>query len=279
MGFGSWMKNLLLGKGAPADEEIRGLNFHSVIGHHLQWRQRLSNVIEGKSNERLSISVVGADDQCRLGKWLKGPIRQEYANNPEFQTLLREHARFHECAAQVLQEAQNGRMQEAKELLVRGEFPELSRSLCTRLGRLYQALSGKTLDVEDELSSANEEVEGLNFRSAVDAHMSWRQRLADVVSGKSSEQLSVAQLAASDKCILGKWLHGAMHKRYEKDPEFQALLREHARFHECAAKVLQEAQSGRTKEAQALLNGREFLELSRSLCNRLLNLYNALSKR
>lgn len=276
MGFGSWVKGLLGGKGAPGGEEVKGLNFHSAIAAHMLWRRRLDDVVNGKSNEHLTVAQVGAHDQCVLGKWLNGPIKNEYASNPEFQQLVREHARFHECAAQILQQAQTGRTQEAKQLLTGGDFPKLSRSVCGRLGNLYQGITGQVIEDDDD---ANDEVAGLNFRSVLDSHMSWRQRLGDVINGVSNERLTVAQVGAPDQCRLGQWLQGPIKNQYASDPEFQALVQEHKRFHECAGRVLQAAQQGQKEDAQKMLIGAEFVGLSRSLCSRLLSLHSNLTRR
>lgn len=279
MGFGSWVKSLLGSKGAPGGEEVKGLNFHSAIGAHMLWRRRLSDVINGASNERLVPAQVGAADQCVLGKWLNGPIRDDYADSSEFQALVQEHASFHECASRILQKALAGQKQDAQQMLTGGEFQQLSSSVCVRLGRLYQGITGHALEDEADDDGVEDEIAGLNFRNVLDSHMSWRQRLSDVINGKSDEQLSVAVVGADNQCRLGKWLQGPIKNEFAGDPEFQALVREHARFHECAGQVLQHAQAGRKNEAQKLLAGGEFVELSRLLCSRLLKLHQQLGKR
>ena len=287
MGFASWMKNLLGGGGdekkAPAVEITHGLNFQSVISVHMGWRKRLADVVKGISKEKLSVAQVGASDQCELGRWLNGPVKDEYASSSEFQALVAEHARFHQAAGQILQLAQAGQKKEAEQLLAAGDFPKLSTSLVMRLGNLYRGFTGHTIEESaiavEEDAGADDEVAGLNFRSVVDSHLSWRTRLADVINGKSNEKLEPAVVGADDQCRLGKWLKGPIKDQFASDPEFQTLLAEHARFHEIAGQVLQRAQSGQTAQAQQQLNDREFVGLSRSLCTKLLNMHQKLSKR
>ena len=288
MGFASWMKNLLGGGGdekkAPEVEITHGLNFQSVISVHMGWRKRLADVIKGVSKEKLSVAQVGASDQCALGKWLNGSVKDEYAGSSEFQALVAEHARFHQAAGQILQLAQAGQKKEAEQLLAAGDFPKLSTSLVMRLGNLYRGFTGHAIEenalaAEDEDSGADDEVAGLNFRSVVDAHLSWRSRLADVINGKSNEKLEVAKVGADDQCALGKWIKGPIKDQFAGDAAFQTLISDHARFHQIAGQVLQQAQSGQTAQAQQMLNDREFVGLSRKLCTELLNLHSALSKR
>ena len=287
MGFGSWMKNLLGGGGdekkAPEVEITHGLNFQSVISVHMGWRKRLSDVIKGVSKEKLSVAQVGASDQCALGKWLNGSVKDEYANSPDFQALVAEHARFHQAAGQILQLAQAGKKQDAEKLLLTGDFPKLSTSLVMRLGNLYRGFTGHAIQEpaaeEDDDSGADDEVAGLNFRSVVDAHLAWRSRLADVINGKSNEKLEVAKVGADDQCALGKWIKGPIKDQFVGDSAFQTLVTDHARFHEIAGQVLQQAQGGQTAQAQQLLNDREFVGLSRKLCTQLLNLHQTLSKK
>ena len=285
MGFASWMKSMLGGgeNKAPEVEITHGLNFQSVISVHMGWRKRLSDVVKGISKEKLSVAQVGASDQCELGRWLNGPVKDEYASSSEFQALVKEHAQFHQAAGQILQLAQAGKKQEAEKLLAAGDFPKLSTSLVVRLGNLYRGFTGHAIEesaiAPEEDAGADDEVAGLNFRSVVDAHLSWRTRLADVINGKSNEKLEPAIVGADDQCRLGKWLKGPIKDQFANDPEFQTLLAEHARFHQIAGQVLQQAQSGQTQQAQQMLNDREFTGLSRTLCTRLLNLHQSLSKK
>ena len=160
--------------------------------------------------------------------------------------------------------------------MLTGDFAKLSRSVCARLGNLYQGITGQAIDDGDDSDS---EVAGLNFRSVLDSHMSWRQRLGDVINGVSDEQLTVAQVGAPDQCRLGQWLLGPIKDQYAGDPEFDALVQEHKRFHECAGRVLHAAQQGQKEDAQKMLIGAEFVGLSRSLCSRLLALHSDLTKR
>ena len=47
------------------------MNFLEMISAHVRWKQRLSTYIQDKS-EPLDPTIIGRDDQCRLGKWIYG---------------------------------------------------------------------------------------------------------------------------------------------------------------------------------------------------------------
>ena len=51
------------------------------------------------------------------------------------------------------------------------------------------------------------ELAGLNFKTAVDAHMKWKVRLESYIGGTSTEQLKVEVVSRDDQCPLGKWIY------------------------------------------------------------------------
>lgn len=89
----------------------------------------------------------------------------------------------------------------------------------------------------------------MNFADARQAHASWKLRLRAVLRGTSNEKLSPADVAADNRCQLGKWLQEPAQRRHELD-ELRAL---HQRFHLAAADVLNKATSGDRAAAEAEL--------------------------
>jgi hypothetical protein len=81
-------------------------------------------------------------------------------------------------------------------------------------------------------------VAGLDFKTAIDAHMKWKIRLERCLEGGNEENLQVDVVSRDDQCALGKWIHGLGGERFGDLPEFQQMQVEHARFHLCAADVL-----------------------------------------
>lgn len=104
------------------------------------------------------------------------------------------------------------------------------------------------------IDASNAEVGGLNFQSALEAHMKWRMRLQDVVNGVSKEKLDPEVVEKDDHCVLGKWLYGEG-ERYKDLEGFSKVKLAHAEFHGLAAGILRKALTGNKAEAQALLTG------------------------
>jgi hypothetical protein len=97
---------------------------------------------------------------------------------------------------------------------------------------------------------------GLNLKSALDAHDAWKTKLQLEINGESQYPLDVSTIAGDCHCELGKWLHGEGKKAHSKRPEYQKSLAAHAEFHITAAEVVIEYQSGNRDRARQLLNGK-----------------------
>ncbi len=82
------------------------MDFMEAIKAHSAWKMKLQAYLV-KPDHSLSISVVGADDKCSLGQWLKGEGRI-HTNLPEYSALVSQHALFHRAAASVIEKADHG---------------------------------------------------------------------------------------------------------------------------------------------------------------------------
>lgn len=119
----------------------------------------------------------------------------------------------------------------------------------------------------------DEEVAGLNFRTAIDAHMKWKVRLHETIQGTSPEQLDPNHICQDDQCALGKWMYSIGGLKYSHLPEFRELKQTHAEFHCCAALIVTQVQAGeRTKAMQALQHG-EYAHTSEKIKAQLAKLY------
>ena len=124
-----------------------------------------------------------------------------------------------------------------------------------------------------------DEVEGLNFRTAIEAHQRWKARLADYVAGISKEQLDVQVISRDDQCALGKWIHGPGGDHFRDMEGFHHLQDRHAHFHVCAGKILGLAQGGRKDVALEELQTGDYARVSADVVRELANLYLSLRQR
>lgn len=106
------------------------------------------------------------------------------------------------------------------------------------------------------------EVGGLNFKSAVDAHMKWKMRLESYIGGTSTEDLKVEVVCRDDQCPLGKWIYSRGGSDFGYSETFFDMKAHHANFHRCAGEVLSAAQAGRKDEALQLLHRGEYVRAS-----------------
>ena len=84
------------------------IDIDTAIAAHENWKLRLQNYLDGKSNEDLKPEVVCLDDRCDLGKWLHGPGQMRLGVYPAFSMLQ---------ASTVLALAQSGDKDKASQTL------------------------------------------------------------------------------------------------------------------------------------------------------------------
>jgi hypothetical protein len=106
------------------------------------------------------------------------------------------------------------------------------------------------------------EVAGLDFRTAIDAHVRWKKRLESYIEGTGQEQLKVEVVSRDDQCVLGKWIYGEGGQRYGSHELFEELKTVHAKFHVCAGHVVTEVDQGRNDKAVEMLHTGDYPKVS-----------------
>jgi len=111
----------------------------------------------------------------------------------------------------------------------------------------------------------------MNFDEAVIAHSEWKRKLNAYIA-KPDHSLNAADVAANDKCSLGKWLSGEGLK-FARFPEFPKVVAEHTRFHKAAADVIRKADNGQNMTSEVALGAQsEFGRASGSVVLALMDL-------
>jgi hypothetical protein len=129
------------------------------------------------------------------------------------------------------------------------------------------------------IAAGKEEVAGLNFKSAIDAHLKWKTRLRAVIDGTSEEKLDPQVIAMDNQCVLGKWIYGAGGEKFGTYPHFKTLRAEHAKFHRCASSVLELALAKKTQEAMKEIDSGEYRYVSLKVTGELAQLFVELDKK
>lgn len=106
------------------------------------------------------------------------------------------------------------------------------------------------------------EVGGLNFKSAVDAHMKWKMRLLAYINGTSTEDLKADVVCRDDQCPLGKWIYSRGGGEFGYSETFFDMKAHHTNFHRCAGEVLTAAQAGEKEKALNLLHHGDYVRAS-----------------
>lgn len=110
------------------------MDFEAAILSHTRWKRRLHASMAGEG--RLDPAEVGADDHCDLGRWLHEEAGR-FAEHPDFQDLVAQHAAFHRAAGRVVDRINDGNHDEAHRLLgFDSEFAQCSLKVVDLLGRL-----------------------------------------------------------------------------------------------------------------------------------------------
>lgn len=123
----------------------------------------------------------------------------------------------------------------------------------------------------NDIIGTQEEIQGLNFKGAIDAHVKWKQRLESFIKGESQEKLEVENVFVDNKCVLGKWIYGDGAKLCGHD--LDDLKETHASFHRNAGLVLSAALEGNKEKALEMLDEGDYATYSNRVKKQLLQLY------
>ena len=122
-------------------------------------------------------------------------------------------------------------------------------------------------------ADASMELAGLNFMTAIEAHIKWKSRLESYIQGTRSEELKVEVICRDDQCPLGKWIYSTGGERFGTIDTFGDMKGHHALFHQCAGRIVETAQAGNKDEAMRLLQYGDYVRASEQVKRLLAKLY------
>jgi hypothetical protein len=136
------------------------------------------------------------------------------------------------------------------------------------LGLIDYLTGGKEKKAKAAATAGKKEAAALlSFSDAITAHEQWKERLLRIVGDDGASELTAldaAHVRCDDKCTLGQWIHGIAKAKFGRDRIFSDLLDEHAKFHNCAADVIEHARYKRLSYARVVIDG-EFTRESRKV--------------
>ncbi|CAO5675797.1 MAG: hypothetical protein HEEMFOPI_00934 [Holosporales bacterium] len=111
------------------------------IKAHSDWKIKLQRYLRHPDG---SIKAAGLFDDhgCELGKWIFGSVDAKLKSFPEFEKLQKEHRRFHQAAADIVERANRGE-QIAEEVVIGSSsaFASASMSVVTLLMNLKRHMN------------------------------------------------------------------------------------------------------------------------------------------
>ncbi len=149
------------------------------------------------------------------------------------------------------------------------------RSKMTNVARNIDLESAASRPIQAQADSSDE-VTGLNFRTALDAHLVWKLHLMRIIEGESDDPLEPSTACRDDLCILGRWLYGPGLERFAHHQRFQQVIQAHAHFHRCAGQVLEMARAGKKQEAVLEISEGAFARASLEISRHLIRLWHDL---
>lgn len=126
--------------------------------------------------------------------------------------------------------------------------------------------------------AAKAQAHGLDFSSAIEAHLRWKMRLADYIAGKSEENLDPETIGQDDKCILGQWIYDVGGRNFGNEPGFNELVETHARFHKCAAEVVRKVDADQRDVAKQMISQGDYARASMLVIRQLSSLWGRLGR-
>lgn len=128
-----------------------------------------------------------------------------------------------------------------------------------------------------KMEDASNEIGGLNFKTALEAHIAWKQKLKGIIDGTGTEVLDPTKVSRDDQCPLGKWIYSEGQQKFGGMAGFQELVSSHAHFHKCAGHTLELALDGKYQEAEKEMTGSgSFSKASLNVSRHLLKLWKEL---
>ena len=126
---------------AACVEASRLPDFAMARQKHLQWFDRLRQVLDGKA--AMTVDQAGSHQECALGKWLYSTGLNDYGDVAELQLLEKTHAGFHALVKSIVSLKASGNPAQAEK-----EFSGV-KPTSARIVELLSAVESKVLESQN----------------------------------------------------------------------------------------------------------------------------------
>jgi hypothetical protein len=256
----------------PRESMIEADMIQKAIAAHANWKANLREAVDTGKFEGTAVSVK-RDNRCEFGKWLYGPdFSAAERQTEDYRAVIDLHAKFHQEAAKIVELVNSGQQDAADEAMtLRSSYNRASCALTKELLRWRHHLPDVPCwlqgGVEKRGEKATSKLPGIRvgdgrrketisvetIQKAIAAHANWKVRLRTAFNAGKFD-VTPAVVALDDQCEFGKWLRGPDFSASEKQSEdYRKVVDLHARFHQEAARIVELATSGRSKEAEAAM--------------------------
>ncbi|WP_260862089.1 CZB domain-containing protein [Citrobacter sp. Marseille-Q6884] len=115
-------------------------------------------------------------------------------------------------------------------------------------------------DIPLGVPKERQNLNGLILEEAIAYHIAWRERWLTALREHRGSEFDVSQVSSDAVCQVGKWIYneGASLAKYPEYDHFRVL---HAKFHQCAGKIVSLHQKGHFLDAFATVSD-ELMPLS-----------------
>ena len=113
------------------------MNFEAAVAAHEAWKMRLRSAM--RNGNGLDADVIGRDDCCELGRWLRHAAPHRLRASVAFAECMQVHAGFHLEAARIAVAVNEGRHADADAMLAPGSsYAHASDAVVAALARLQR---------------------------------------------------------------------------------------------------------------------------------------------
>ncbi|PXX46935.1 CZB domain-containing protein [Undibacterium pigrum] len=110
----------------------------------------------------------------------------------------------------------------------------------------------------------------MDLESAIGKHAEWKVKFRAAIGKKS--HMDIAHVSNIHLCEIGCWMDHEGKQQNGHLPEFAQLVEVHKQFHVAATKIARLINAGNYAEAENMLNGPEYVGVSRQIASAIMKL-------